>query len=177
MEFLPETLPLPMISSEDAVTHAPADITHVLLNPTPTIPLTALGSKNTASLKQLAEIFNMAVTPQDSPPTNSVPQEQKNSTPSLRVDIPEAAPAPPPRVDSPIHLPQSAPQMDDMEPMPPAAHQNSKENPNVSQVHRYNTRAHHLQGQYLMVNHVATIKTPTTAPRNLVPFVRSDVEN
>ena len=49
-EFFPATLPLPSISSEDAATHAAADLTHTLLNPNLVSPITTLGDKQTAAL-------------------------------------------------------------------------------------------------------------------------------
>ena len=51
--------------------------------------------------------------------------------------------------------------------MPTAAHWNSKENYTVPQLHRYKTRARHIQEKYLMESHVATVKTPTAAPIKL----------
>ena len=68
------------MSSEDVETHTDYDLTHALLKPIPDIPLTTLGNKQTEALKQLAGIFNMTTTPQDLPPPNAGPQEQKNPT-------------------------------------------------------------------------------------------------
>ena len=67
-EFSPETLTLPRMSSKDAASHATADLTHTLLNPTPNSPLKTLGDKKKSPLKQLAEIFNMVAPPQVTPP-------------------------------------------------------------------------------------------------------------
>ena len=53
-DFLPATLIFPRISSKDAATHASADLAHALLNSSPTSPLTILGNKKRATLKQLA---------------------------------------------------------------------------------------------------------------------------
>ena len=68
MEFYPETLTLPIISSKDAATHAAADLTHTLLNPTPTRTLTALGDNQTAELRKLSEIFTNDSPFQETPP-------------------------------------------------------------------------------------------------------------
>ena len=46
-DFFQASLPLPRMSSEYTVTYAAADLTHNLLNLTPTGPLTNLGSKYT----------------------------------------------------------------------------------------------------------------------------------
>ena len=55
--FSPAKLTFPIIYSKDAATHAAADLTHTLLNPTPTRTLTALGDNQTVELRQLSEIF------------------------------------------------------------------------------------------------------------------------
>ena len=51
------------ISSKDAITHAAADLTHALLNLTPTSPITKLGEKQTADLRKLVEVFTKAAPP------------------------------------------------------------------------------------------------------------------
>ena len=56
--------------------------------------------------------------------------------------------------------------------MIPASRWKSTETLNVPQVHRYNNRAQHLQGQDLMENHVATIKRLTSTPSNPETLVR-----
>ena len=74
------------MSSKYVATHVASELTHFLLNPTPTNPLTALSDKETEALKQLAEIFNkVALPPQVTPP----PPEA----------TPEASPVPPLMVD------------------------------------------------------------------------------
>ena len=45
--------------------------------------------------------------------------------------------------------------------MHPVAHQKATEPPKVPQVHIYNTRVRHIQGQDLTENHVSTIKNQT----------------
>ena len=174
-DFLPATLTLKRISSKDAITHAAADLTHALLNPTPTSLLTTLGDNKIAALMQLAEIFTKPAPPQVTPP--------------LRVHTPEttadAAPETPLRVDphgdiafQPGHTPRRPPQRvphlipDETGPMAPTAHQKSAETPKVTKQHRYNTRAMRLQGQDLMANHVATINTPPYTPRKPAPLMR-----
>ena len=111
------------MSSTDAATHAAADLTNALLNPTPNIPLTTLGKNQTSDLKQIFEVLNMADPTQVKLPTNESPQKQKPPKPLPRVnspeETPEAAPATPPRVDpqgdttfqpgrAPIRPPKSA---------------------------------------------------------------------
>ena len=49
-EFFPSTLLLQRISSKYTATHVDANLTHSLLNPTPTSPLTMLGNNQIASL-------------------------------------------------------------------------------------------------------------------------------
>ena len=73
------------MSSESAETHAAVDLTYTLLNPTPTSPLTYLGDKHTAALKQLASIFNMSVPPQATPPATRALQQEEAPVPPLRV--------------------------------------------------------------------------------------------
>ena len=98
---------------------------------------------------------------------------------------PEAALVSPPRVDPqddisfipgqiPRRSPQRAPHTDYTETILPAEHRNTKYNPTVPQVHRYNNRTHCLQQKYLMENHVATINTPAAAPIKTAPLVRPD---
>ena len=60
--FPPSTLTFPRLSSKDSETHADVDLTHVLLNPTPTSPLKTLGNKQTSALRKLTEIFTNAST-------------------------------------------------------------------------------------------------------------------
>ena len=143
-KFLPETLTLPIISSKYAATHPSSDLTHDLLNPTVTSPLTALGYKQTAALKQLAEIFNKYASPQGmTSPRVNYPKA-----------TPEAAPAPTHWVDpqgdisfrpgrslrwSHQHSPHIIPYY--IESMPLAAHQKETDTPKVPQEHKYNTRA------------------------------------
>ena len=56
--------------------HVLVDPTQYLLNPTPKIPLTQLGDKNTAELKQLMNIFNTYVSPKETlPPTPTLATE------------------------------------------------------------------------------------------------------
>ena len=88
-EFPPSTITLPKIYSKDAEKHAADDLPHTLLNPTPTIPLTVLGDKKTAALRNLAEIFTKAALPQETPPPVVHTAEATS----------DADPAPPPRVD------------------------------------------------------------------------------
>ena len=113
-EFFPETLPLERMSSEDTSTHATTELIHELINLTSISPLKTLGNKHIEALKQIAEILNMAATPQDQPTPNPVTQNQKTPVPSLRVDKPEVFTAPPPRVDPPRRPPICSPHTDDI---------------------------------------------------------------
>ena len=88
IEFFPESLPLPRISSEEEAIIAEVDIAYALLNPTPNIPLTTLGIKHTIYLKQLADIFNMNVPPQATPTVTRVLTQQEAPAPHPRVDPP-----------------------------------------------------------------------------------------
>ena len=45
LDFSPAKLTFSIMSSKDAETHADSDLTHALLNPTPTSPPTTLGDK------------------------------------------------------------------------------------------------------------------------------------
>ena len=163
------------MSSKYSAIYTAAELTHTLLNPTLTSPLTTLGDKQTVDLRQIAEIFTK-------PPPH--PQE----TPFPRVHTQkktlDVAPAPPPRVEPkgdisfrtgrvPRRPTQCVPHIipDDTKPLPPAAHKKASETPRVPQEHRYNTRARRIQGQYLMENHVTTINTPTYTPSKPAPLV------
>ena len=65
------------MSSEDAATHASADLTHTLIDPTHNIPLITLFNNQTAALHQITVIFNITATPQEQPPPNTMTEEQK----------------------------------------------------------------------------------------------------
>ena len=88
MEFFPVTLPFPRMYSEDAATRTATELTHDILNQTPTIPLTMLGLKQTLALNKFAEIFNIAAPSQVPTPENAMLQRQKTPTPNPRMDIP-----------------------------------------------------------------------------------------
>ena len=86
--FPPATPPSTIISSEDTATHASSELIYELIKPTPTIPLKIIGNKQTAALKHIAEVFNMATTPQERPPHKSGPQKKNTSKPSMRLNTP-----------------------------------------------------------------------------------------
>ena len=65
------------------------DLTHSLLSPNPTSPLTMLGDKQTVALRKLVENFNKDPPPQFTPPPRVHTPEK----------TPDAALAPPQRVD------------------------------------------------------------------------------
>ena len=81
-EFSPSNLTFPIMSSKYVETHAAVDLIHTLINQTPTIPLTTLGDKQTAALKPLAEIFNMAAPPtSDTTSKGEYPRSNSRSVP------------------------------------------------------------------------------------------------
>ena len=166
---------MPRLYYMDSETHAAEDLTHALINPTPTIPLTTLRDNQTAALRKIAEIFNKAAPPQVTPPPRVHTPEK----------TPDADPVPPPRVDPhgditshPVYAPRQPPQRlphvipYDTKPLPPVAHQKAAETYKIPTQHRYNTREKHLQGQDLIANHVATINTPPYKPSKPAPLVR-----
>ena len=189
MEFFLSILKLPNIYSQDAETHAAEDLTQALFNPNPTSSITTLGDNHTSALKHLAYIFNMVVPPQSKTPANTAMPQEYSPAPPPRVFTPEVTPEatsePPPRLNTPGHIsinlvrvnkppPQEVPHMipDNTEPKPPTAHRNTRGDPPVTSVHRYNTRAFLFQYQYLMANHVATINPLTPDPINPAPIMR-----
>ena len=135
-EFPPATLTLPRISSKDVATHAAADLTHTLLNPNTTCPLTELGDKQKVALKKLAEIFTKDTPPQETPPP-------RVHTPEATLDV---APETPLRVNPKVEIsfqtgratrrsPQHSLHIipDDTEHMPHTEHQKAAGTPKVSQ--------------------------------------------
>ena len=167
--FSPATLTFPRISSKDAATHAAADLTHALLNPTPNSPLTTLGDKQIAALRKLAEIFNKASPPQvKSPPMEHTPETTLDTAhaPPLRVEPDGDITFQPGR--APRRPPQRVPHIipDYTKSMPPAAEKKSEETHRIPTHHRYNTRARLLQGQDPMENHVVISNTPSYTHRN-----------
>ena len=83
-KLFPATLTLPIISSKDTETHADADLTHYLLNPTTTSQLISLGDKQTESLRQLAEIFTKAAAPpKDTTSEGSYPRVNTRRVPCV----------------------------------------------------------------------------------------------
>ena len=67
-EIFPMHNKFPSLYPADAVTHASSDLTEALQNPSPYSLIPQLREKQTASLKKLASIFNMAVPQEASPP-------------------------------------------------------------------------------------------------------------
>ena len=63
MEFFPSFTTLPRLSSVNVSTHASSYLTNALLQPTPAILLKELINKQTEPLKNIVDIFNMAVPP------------------------------------------------------------------------------------------------------------------
>ena len=85
----PENLILPIILSKYASTHVASGLTHVLLKPTPTRPITTLGDKEIVVLKKLAEIFIKSAPQQVTPPPRVYTPEanpEAAHVPSLMVD-------------------------------------------------------------------------------------------
>ena len=122
--------------------HVKSSLTHDLLSPTPTTPITTVRDKQTSALKQLADIFNMSVPPKATPPTPPMLQQKNSPMPPLRVynpeTTPEAAPMTSTRVEPQGNIPfrpGQAPRCPtqcathnipyDTESFPLAAHQNT----------------------------------------------------
>ena len=156
-----------------------ADLTEDLQNITPTSLIPHLGDKQTAALRQLESIFNVAlsylthipllplpaVEQTPSPLPRSVPTQQ-TTTPAFLYPFP----APRPRVSTwvpititPCHAvgqpPQKAPCVipDDTKPIPPSKNQYDGNPIHIPPVHRYNTRARRLKVHDIMENHITTI--------------------
>jgi hypothetical protein len=60
VEFPPETLKLPFLSTQELDTKAATELTHALLHPQPAGPFCRVGDEQTLSLKRLADIFEGA---------------------------------------------------------------------------------------------------------------------
>jgi hypothetical protein len=98
VEFFPQAITMPHMSSADAATLAAQDLTHTLLHPAPAAPFATLSNTQAEAIAQLAEIFRQ-VTPRPRPPRLLPP-------PADESPIPEKIPHPPPRVRSkPNHTP------------------------------------------------------------------------
>ena len=63
VEFFPQHVKMPHLSSADAAMHAAKDLIHALENPQPATPFPGVGDEQVLALQQLADIFYKALKP------------------------------------------------------------------------------------------------------------------
>ena len=92
VEFFPEVVPFPKITTEDLLRDTARDILAILNNPIAAAPCLHVGDETRTAIKQIATILNRVVPPPLPVPSTPTPTVQIKSQPASIVPTPEPSP-------------------------------------------------------------------------------------